>query len=177
MKFPDLIEPITRVGREIRMLDDFYLEGDATSHERVLRDGKLDWDLDVVAGPRGALLFALDLDYQPDPTEIVFRFGPPREATFRFRVPTYVSKPAEVFRVDADGVTAVKHQPSAGMLQIQDRVSRTAVYLAAINAGERERIETRRQALLLEENSCGMDPGGKPSDLQLLQQLLESGRQ
>lgn len=40
LAFPDLIEPMTRVGREIRMLEDYYLEGDAVSHERILRDGK-----------------------------------------------------------------------------------------------------------------------------------------
>ena len=74
--FPDLIEPMTRVGREIRMLEDYYLEGDAVSHERVLLDGMPDWDLDVVAGPRGALLFALDLNYRPDPKERVFQVRP-----------------------------------------------------------------------------------------------------
>lgn len=84
---PDLIEPMPRVGREIRMFEVFYLEGDATSHERVLRDGKLDWDLNVVAGPRGALLFALDLAYTADRQERAYKFGPPRDTTFRFRVP------------------------------------------------------------------------------------------
>jgi hypothetical protein len=79
------------------MLEDYYLEGDATSHERVLRDGKPDWDLDVVAGPRGAVLFALDLAYEADREERVFKFGPPRDATFRFRVPAYLSPRRGVF--------------------------------------------------------------------------------
>ena len=176
VKFPDLIEPITRVGREIRMLDDYYLEGDATSHERILRDRKPDWDLDVLAGPRGALLFALDLDYQPDPAEKVFKFGPPREATFHFRLPAYARKPAEVFRVDADGTAAVEHTPKAGALEIHDRASRVAIYVAAMHTGERERIEARRKALIAEEDSLGFDPGRNALDLQVLKQLLESGR-
>jgi hypothetical protein len=175
-KFPDLIEPITRVGREIRMLDDFNLEGDAVSHKRVLRDGKPDWDLDVVAGPRGALLFALDLDYQPDPEEKVFKFGPPREAQFRFQVPSYVRHPVEVFRVDADGVTGIQHKADGGILEIQDRVSRLAIYVAATHAGERDRIEARREALVAEEDALGFNPGGNASDLEVLRQLLNPSR-
>ena len=120
---PDLIEPMTRVGREIRMLEEFQLEGDATSHERVMRDGKPDWDLDVVAGPRGAVLFALDLAYTPDPEERVFRFGAPRESTFRFALPAYLRKPASVFRVDADGVSPVDATVSDGVVTLRDRAS------------------------------------------------------
>ncbi|MEN6424960.1 MAG: hypothetical protein ABFE13_06335, partial [Phycisphaerales bacterium] len=40
VKFPDLIEPITRVGREIRMLDQFYLEGAAYQYRRALNADK-----------------------------------------------------------------------------------------------------------------------------------------
>lgn len=176
VKFPDLIEPMTRIGHEIRMLDDFYLEGDATSHERILRDGKPDWDLDVVAGPRGALLFALDLDYQPDPAERVFKFGPPREAIFRFRLPAYASKLVGVFRVDADGVTTVEHKGKAGTLEIRDRASRVEVYVAATRTGERERLEARRRDLIAKENSLGFDPGRNASDLEVLKQLLDPAR-
>lgn len=171
MTFPDLIEPMTRVGREIRMLEDYYLEGDAVNHERVLRDGKLDWDLDVVAGPRGALLFALDLAYTADREERAFQFGPPRDATFRFRVPAYVSPITEVFHVDADGLAQVDHKVNGGIVEIRDRFSRVAVYVAAKAPGERDRIEARRQALIAAENAIGFDPGRNPTDLAVLQEM------
>ncbi len=173
LKFPDLIEPITRVGREIRMLEDFYLEGDAVSHERILRDGRPDWDLDAVAGPRGALLFALDLDYVADSTEKVFKFGPPREARFRFHLPVYARQPVEVFRVDADGVAPIEHTTKEQLLEVRDRVSRVAIYVAATRAGERERIETRRKTLMAEENSLGFNPGQNEADLTVIRQLLD----
>ena len=172
--FPDLIEPMTRVGREIRMLEEYYLEGDATSHERVLRDGKPDWDLDVVAGPRGALLFALDLAYTADREERVFRFGAPREALFRFRVPGYVADAVEVFRVDADGVTPVEHTRQAGVVEIRDRASRVAVYVLPRTPGERERLETRRLGLITAENALGFDPGRKAEDLAVLKQMIRT---
>ncbi len=170
--FPDLIEPMTRVGREIRMLEEFYLEGDATSHERVLRGGKPDWDLDVVAGPRGALLFALDLAYTADPQDRVFKFGPPREAIFRFRVPSYVSPIVEVFRADADGLRQVDFRVTAGTVEIRDLVSRVAVYVVSTIPGERDRIEARRQALIDAENALGFDPGRNPGDLASLKGLM-----
>lgn len=169
--FPDLIDPITRVGREIRMLEDFYLEGDATHHERMLREGKPDWDLDVVAGPRGAVLFALDLAYTPDPTEKVFQFGPPRQVTFRFPLPAYLQTPTDLFRVDADGVTPVNHSIQDGTVTIRDQVSRVAIYVATANLEERSRIESRRQTLLATEAALGFDPSRNPEDLATLQEL------
>lgn len=170
--FPDLLDPMRRVGREIRMLEDFQLEGDAVSHERVVRDGRPDWDLDVVAGPRGALMFALDLAYEPDPEARVFRFGSPRAANFRFPLPVYVRPSFGVFRVDADGLQPVAHQVERGTLTITDQASRVAVYLVPNHAGETDRIEARRQALIDREKSLGFDPGSNPADLAVLQQLV-----
>jgi hypothetical protein len=169
--FPDLIAPITRVGREIRMLEEFYLEGDATHHERVLLEGKPDWDLDVVAGPRGAVLFALDLAYTPDPVEKVFQFGQPRQVTFRFPLPAYLQAPTDLFRVDADGVTPVNHSIQNGIVTIRDQVSRVAIYVATANPEERDRIESRRQTLLATEAALGFDPSRNPEDLATLQEL------
>jgi hypothetical protein len=172
--YPDLIEPMTRLGREIRMLEDFYLEGDATSHERVLRDGKPDWDLDVVAGPRGAVLFALDLAYTPDPEEKVFQFGPPREAEFGFPLPAHLLVPAEVFRVDADGVTSVPYRVEGARVKIRGQANRVTIYVVAAKVGERARIESLRRRLIERETTLGFDPGKNPSDLAVLRRLLET---
>ena len=172
VSFPDLMDPMTRVGREIRMLEEYYLEGDATSHVRVLRKGRPDWDLDVVSGPRGAVLFALDLGYVPDPVERVFKFGAPREAVLVFPIPGYLGGTLDVFRVDADGVSDVEHELRAGRMTIRDRVSRVAVYVATARAGERRRIEDRRRALIAEEEALGFDPGRHAEDLSVLQELV-----
>ena len=170
--FPDLLEPMARVGREIRMLEPHYLAGDATSHERVLRDGRPDWDLDVVAAPDTALLFALDLAYRPDPGERVFRFDPPRAASFRFPLPAHLRKPLDVFRMDADGITPVDHTVVEGGLSIRDQASRVAVYVASTRPGERDRIEARRRAAIALEEATGFDPGRRSGDLAVLKELL-----
>lgn len=170
--FPDLIAPITQVGREIRMLEEYYLEGDAVSHERSMREGKPDWDLDVLAGPRGAVLFALDLAYTADPGERVFRFDPPRRATFQFPLPAYLQKPAEVIRVDANGVTPVEFSLSDGKLLIRDAASRVAIYVVASREGEKVRLEERRRVLVAGEEATGFDPGGEARDLEVLRGML-----
>jgi hypothetical protein len=170
--FPDLIEPMTRVGREIRMLDDYYLEGDATSYQRILRDGAPDWDLNVVAGPRGAVLFALDLAYEPDPEENTFKFGPPRTATFRFPLPSWLQKPVDVFRIDADGITAVDYTVGDGAVTIHDTTHRVALYMAPAIPGEKVRLESRRQSLIAAETATAFDPGNKPEDLATLKTLM-----
>jgi hypothetical protein len=174
--FPDLIEPITHIGREIRMLEDYYLEGDALSHERVRRDGRPGWDLDVIAGPRGALLFALDLAYVADRGERVFEFGTPRDCKFTFPLPAYLRAPREVFRIDAEGVTEVEHSVSDGSVTIRDQVSRVAIYVAAAAPGERDRIEARRRALIAEEDALEFDPVRNGSNLGALKEALEASR-
>jgi len=172
LKFPDLIEPMTRVGREIRMLEDFYLEGDAYHFERRKRDGQPDWDLAVIAGPRGAVCFALDLAYQPDRAERVFKFGPPRAATFAFPLPAYLRNVAEVSRVGADGVRPVNFTKTATGIEVSVPGGPENVFVVSPRAAASAQLEKRRRELIAYEDSFGFDPGSKPADLEQLHRLL-----
>lgn len=173
VKFPDLIDEVTRVGREIRMLDQFYLEGDAYHYEQIRKDGALDWDIATVAGPRVALFFALDLAYVPDPEEKTFRFGRPRAVALKFHVPSHLRVPAEVFKVDGDGGYDVQYRTAGDHLEINDRAAgKVAIYVAAARPGLRAQLEAKRQALLAREQSFGFDPAHKPDDLAQLQAII-----
>ncbi len=169
--FPDLIEPMTRVGREIRMLEEYYLEGDATSHERVLRDGTPDWDLNVVAGPRGAVCFALDLAYVPDPKEKVFKFGPPREFTMDFPLPAYLRPPTEVVRVDADGIRAVAFTNTTNGIRFTANCGPVNIFVASPRAGLADELKARLKSLIEFEDAFGFDPGRNAQDLEKLRRL------
>jgi len=173
LKFPDLIAPITRVNREILMLEDFYLEGDAYHYQRVARDGKPDWDLAVIAGPRGAVGFALDLAYAPDPQEKVFKFGPAREATLAFPLPAYLRDPAEVLRVSADGVATLNFTKTANGVQIVGECGPENVFGFAPRARLAKDLEARRRELVADEESFHFDPAGKPEDLEQLRRMLD----
>jgi hypothetical protein len=173
LKFPDLLKPIQRVGREVRLLEDFYMRGDACSYRRLERDGRPDWDLSVIGAPGGALLFALDLDYYPDPEEKVFQFRNARPAEFAYRLPGYARNPVDVFRVDADGVYEVDYEVTADGVEVRDTLSRVGIYVATRDEKLRARLEWKRRGLVETEKRAGFDPVGNPVDFGLLKGLLE----
>lgn len=153
LKFPDTWEPIIRIGREIRMLEPFFLEGDAYRFERVTREGKPDWDLASIAAPEAAVLFANDLAYGPDSRQSVFTFGEPREVSFRFVLPPWLRGAGEVFRVDADGEHAVRWRADGDAVLIEDKRSRDAIYVATRSKALRGEVEKRRLAALAREKA------------------------
>jgi hypothetical protein len=172
VKFPDLIEPITRIGREIKMLEMFYLEGDALCYERVLQEGKPDWDLAVVAGPRGAVLFALDLAYLPDPHERVFKFGLPRPATLSWSVPGYLEQADQLWRVDADAVYPEKLDRGKGRVSVRTHGSPVIIFLLSSDPKAGARLQARIHELIAEEESVDFDPARREPDLDALRLLL-----
>ncbi len=172
LAFPDLIEPITRVGREIRLLEDYYLEGDATYYRRRQKDGRPDWDVSAVAGPRGAVLFALDLNYQPDPTEKVFRFSSPRHATIDFTLPAYVRNPVQVLRVHADGIRSVPFEVSEQGVRITGRFGDVNVFVVTEDKNTLKKLEQKRKELIAFEEALGFDPARNNADLDQLKAIL-----
>jgi hypothetical protein len=171
VKFRDLIEEMTRVGREIRMLDQFYLEGAAYQYRQVLNAGKLDCDLASIAAPQTALLFALDLAYEPDATEKVFRFGPTRTSQIDYELPSYLREPQDVFRIDADGIQDVTHRSTSQGVAVDDRVSKVGIYVATRDPSLRERLEARRRELIRFEESFDFDPARSDADFEALRSL------
>ncbi len=165
-KYRDTIDEITRIGREIRMLDDFYIDGDAASYQQIRKDGRPDWDLASIVAPQGALLFALDLDYEPNVSQKVFEFHR-RNATFRFDLPSWLNA-VDVFRVDSEGVYDVEHKVAGRTVEITDKQSRVAIYLAAPDAGLRSRVEQKRAALVAEEAALDFDPATRGRDFDQL---------
>ena len=174
LMFPDLIEPITLVGREMRLLEDYYLEGDATHYERVNRAGRPDWDVSVVAGPRGAVLFALDLDYQADLEEKVFRFKEPRQAVIEFDLPAYMRNPATVLRVNAHHVTPVPFDVTPGGIRIQAKFGDVNLFVASQRTDTQKILEARRKALVAQEDSLGFDPARDAADLERLRSIAKN---
>ncbi len=173
LKYPDLIAPITRVNREIRLIDSVLLDGDAYEYRRIVQDGAPQWDLSSVASPGAGLFFAHDLAYEIDAEkgEFVFRQG--RAGEFVFRLPSWLNQPAEVFRVDADGTHDVEHVIDSGLLVVRDRVSVAGIYIAARQAGWRADTDQRYTELISRERAVGFDPAENPHDLATLRQLGE----
>jgi O-glycosyl hydrolase len=174
VKFRDLIDPITRVDREALVLAPLLLEGAAGRHERRrAADGRPDWDLATVCGPSGAIFFALDLDYRPDPVTKTFVLGPPRAAAWRFPLPGYLGDVADVFRIDADGISDATWRKDGEAIMIDGRAAGVAVHVATADATLRGRLEAERRRLVAAEAATGFDPARDDVDFAALAGLLE----
>jgi hypothetical protein len=171
LKFRDLIEPITRVNREIRLMEDLLLEGDAFEYRREIEEGQLSWDLASVMGPSGGLLFAHDLAYVPDLDEKVFKFRP-RDGLFVFKLPAYLSQPTQVFRLDADGLHDVTFTVEENRIILRDRVKVAGIYVVSQNDHLRASLEARHASLIAFERGFGFDPAHSDSDFEALKQIL-----
>jgi hypothetical protein len=73
-KYPDLLEPIARIGIEIGMLKPILEEGTAYRYQRITTDGKPQWDLSSVVSSQAAMLVVNDLGYRIDEATRTFRF-------------------------------------------------------------------------------------------------------
>ena len=169
MKFPDTWEPLQRIGREIKMLAPIFLTGDAFEYQRMKSaDGRPDWDLSSIIASDAAVLFAIDLAYQPDPVENIFKFGEPRDFSAFFTLPHWLRGELDLFRVDAEGLHEVQWKPEEKGVRITGKFSRDAIFIAAKSPETRRQIQERRvSALAWEEKN-------RPAaaDLELLKSLI-----
>jgi hypothetical protein len=140
------------------MLEPLLLEGDAYQFERSLKaDGTPDWDLASIVSPSAAILFALDTAYSADKQESIFKFGPPRAAVFSFRLPHWLREPAQVYRMDADGIHSVAWSILDDQVTINDTRTLDAIYIVAKDAAVRDGILQRRQLAIDHESANPID--------------------
>jgi hypothetical protein len=172
LAFPDLIDPITTVGREIRLLEDFYLEGAAYHYERIVKKDRPAWDTYVIASPRGALLFVLDLEYKADLDSKVFSFGEPRHDTIPFPLPAYLRAPNQVLHIDADTVEPVSFQAVDGGVILQRAFRDVDIFAVSRDKQLEPKLRSRLRELIDREASFSFDPGHSPTDLETLRALL-----
>jgi hypothetical protein len=155
-------------------LEDYYLEGDPYHYERLVKDGRPDWDVSVVAGPLGAVLFALDLNYKPDTTDKVFRFEPPREVVITFPLPTYLRNPLKVLRINAGEVTSVPFELTEKGIRIKAEFGDVNVFVTTHRSNVEQQLEERRRQLAAFEDSFGFDPARNSTDFDQLKAILEN---
>ena len=139
-----------------------------------MMDGRPDWDASVIASPKGAVLFALDVNYKPDTTEKVFKFGPPRNAAITFPLPAYLRNPARVLCVDAGEIKSIPFELTSKGIRIKAKFGDVNVFVATHNIDAQKKLEERRKKLLVFENSFGFDPARNSADLKQLKAILEN---
>ncbi|MEZ6115255.1 MAG: hypothetical protein R3C28_01580 [Pirellulaceae bacterium] len=173
-KFPDLIEPITRINREIRMLDSLMVEGDATFHQRIASDGSPDLDVNMIAGPEAAVIFVQNLDYSIDETKNEFIFSN-RDVTVSLPMPAWFGSHLVAFKVNADGVQGANCSFSSDLREvtITDTIRVAGIYVVTTNPDLRTQLAAKHQALVETENVIDFHPGVNPDDTNSLVELAK----
>lgn len=158
----DTLAATARIGREIRLLGEFYEQGRATSHRR--ENG---FDLNVVAAPEGAVLFAIDLDYGPS-ADKTFAWKQKRRLDARYELPEWLGDVKDCYRVAEEGIQAADWERAAGGLRLRGVVDKVGIWVAARDAKLGERLAGRYRQLLAEEAATGFDPAGNDADFEKL---------
>ncbi|MBM3211908.1 hypothetical protein FJZ33_06805 [Candidatus Poribacteria bacterium] len=172
LKYRDTIDITTRIGREMRLLDKFYLTGDAYKHERIDAESKPNLDLNSIITPDSALLFALDLDYEPDRKAQVFRFKGIRNIDVSFQLPGYLKGIKDLFMVSADGIYDVEWESASDGVKIKDQLDKVGIYVVTKDADMRQKLTKRLGDLIALEKSIGFDPANNDNDFTTLMNEL-----
>ena len=75
--------------------------------------------------------------------------------------------------MDADGVYDVDWNLKDGVVEISEKTSRVAIYVATPDDALRSRMEEERQQLIAIENAYQFDPARNDEDFKQLEALLE----
>lgn len=175
VQFRDLIDPITEVSRQSLVLSELLIEGDAFEYCREEVDDKPAWDLSSVTGPLGGVLFAIDLGYKINQDKNEFEFEP-KQGTFRFKLPAYISSPLEVFSLKGDSLIDVDFEIKSGHIIIKDEVHIAGIYLISPTKGLKQRLNKRLSQLLDHEKKQDFNPAQNDKDFQILRSLLEDSK-
>ena len=170
-KFPDLIEPIARINREIRMLEEILLSGDAYEYRRIDRNGKPAWDINSIANHHTALLVANDLEYRADSNAREFRFEQ-REAVVSFGRPPWLNGKLAVFEIDSDGTHDVAFSITNDEIEIQDQVKVVGIYVMTNDGSLRNRLDSIHRKLIEIEKGTSFDPANNADHLTKLKDFL-----
>ena len=131
------------------------------------------WDLSSIISPRGALLCALDTDYEIDRKSETFKFKRPRDAQFTFTLPDFLASPTDVFRIDANGIYEVEHEIDKKTVLIRDKQTLVALYIATRDKTLREDLIRRQQGLIKTEEHQNIDPLGNRKDMDILKDIAK----
>lgn len=111
----------------------------------------------MVAAPDAAILFVINLDYQPSP-EKTFAWKQPRRMEDKFELPEWLREAVDCFAVSADGIAPARWEKAPGGVKVSATVDKVAVWVVTTNPKLRAALSERHRHLLAEEAAIGFDP-------------------
>ncbi|MBC7398533.1 MAG: hypothetical protein H7289_01215, partial [Mucilaginibacter sp.] len=161
---PSLAE-IHRINRELTVLGDLLVRADPYWFQNRFKD----IDLNVLAGPDYALLFAIDLKYKVSDSNQFVSAGK-RSASLTFKIPAYLQNCNSALKVTHEGVYKVDVKVMNGTASINDSFETTGVYLLFNKAdlGLANKIKLKFNETLANEASYRFDPITNDADFKVL---------
>ncbi|MEM7231715.1 MAG: hypothetical protein AAF517_06055 [Planctomycetota bacterium] len=172
-KFPDLIEPITRVNREALALDEFFLRGDAFEHRRIGETDKQSWEICSIATKDALLVVVHDLAYQIDSEKRVFRFESRKLPTIDVRLPSWFG-PVKASRLGASSLETISSKQDGRTLALspEEPIDVVAIFVIAPDDSVTKQVNSKLQNLAGLESRVPFNPGSNEKDRETLKALV-----
>lgn len=171
LRSPDLLAPTMHIGRQLRVLQELLETGDAIWHKRLEKV-----DLNTIAAPEAAILFALDLDYRPDPESKTFQWPGLRTIEAEFELPPWLrGAPLQVLRFTPDAFSAVPAEATTQGVRLRAELDVTAIYIAFKNNSLPEQLKRKLETTRAAEAAESFDPAN-PGHLGQLAEALGYAR-
>lgn len=167
LRSPDLLIPAMEIGRKLRVLNELLETGDATWHAR--QNG---FDLNVVAAPEAAVLFAMDLEYRADADTKTFRWAGPRAMDAEFALPEWLrGEGVEVVQLRPSSIEKAQFQMTAGGVRLRGEADSVSIYILFRKNELRGILQQKLESLIRSESGEGFDPAN-PEHLRRLSEQL-----
>jgi hypothetical protein len=167
LRSPDLLIPAMEIGRKLRVLNELLETGDATWHAR--QNG---FDLNVVAAPEAAVLFAMDLEYRADADTKTFRWAGPRAMDAEFALPEWLrGEGVEVVQLRPSSIEKAQFQMTAGGVRLRGEADSVSIYILFRKNELRGILQQKLEWLIRSESGEGFDPAN-PEHLRRLSEQL-----
>jgi hypothetical protein len=158
------LHEIQNINREIMIVGNLLSHGNSFSWVNRF----MDLDLNVIAGPDYAVLFAIDLRYRISPSNQFISAGS-RMETMEFKLPGYLTDCDAVVKVSYNGVTSVKVKIKDGTAIVTDSLDTTALYvLYSPKTNTGNDLIRRYGEIIRAEKFWQFDPVNIDSDFNLL---------
>ena len=156
---------IQRINREIMVVGDLLTKTTTFWWQNRF----MDIDLNVLAGPDFAALFAIDLKYKVSDKNQFVSSGK-RSEIMAFKLPAYLQQCNAAVKVGHDGVTAVNVKIINGNAIITDTFETTSLYILyrSVNSNMKDLLTRRYDEILATEASYEFDPINNDSDFGML---------
>jgi len=156
---------IQRVNREIMVMGDLL----SKTVPFWWQNRFMDIDLNVLAGPEFAVLFAIDLKYKVSESNQFVSSGKRSEA-LAFKVPSYLQNCNAAAKITHEGITEVSVAMSNGNAIITDTFETTGLYILYHSGTQnlKDQLTKRFSDIVAREASYKFDPINNDADFRVL---------